>query len=230
MKNCILQLLFIFLQILVSCNIYSQQPIDFTFHYGADPLLYNGRLYRLYQPVSTKGTSFLYEKFYYGDVTLRGKVYTDMLINFDILNRHLVLQYTSESGGINRIIVSDAWLESFSMNGSTFEPVFIGDSIPVLCKVLKNDNLMLAYELRKEIIMDSNIGATNMQFSKPIKTSFLISKNKLHRYTSNKTFISFFNESYHQELKKFLRKNKINVKKSGDQEMMNLLNYCSTLL
>lgn len=208
----------------------SQRSFDFTKAYGSDPLLLNGKFYRYYQPIITKGSPYLFEKFSNGNVILRGKVYTDLLINFDILNRHLVLQYTSESGGINRIIVSDAWLESFSMNGSTFEPVFIGDSIPVLCKVLKNDNLMLAYELRKEIIMDSNIGATNMQFSKPIKTSFLISKNKLHRYTSNKTFISFFNESYHQELKKFLRKNKINVKKSGDQEMMNLLNYCSTLL
>ncbi|HLN53571.1 MAG TPA: hypothetical protein VK212_07665 [Lentimicrobium sp.] len=228
MKNVLFPLM-VFSMFLINGRVYSQKSVDFQKVYGSDPLLFNGKLYRFYAGL-TKGTPFLFDKFNNGTITLRGQVYEDQSINFDIYNRQLVLQYISESGGINRIIVSEAWLESFEVNGSVFEPVELGDSVPVLCKVLKTDQLKLVYELRKEMIMDNTISSTRMQFSSPIRINYLASRDKLHRYTNNRTFVSFFDEQHKQELKKFLRKNRINVKKSGDQEMMSLLTYCSQLI
>ena len=229
MKNPLYKLVLL-LTLFFSSGVYSQKVIDFQKIYGSDPLLYNGRLYRFYQPASTKGYPFLYEKFSIGEIKLRGQHYPDQLINFDIHNGQLVLQYTSPDGGINRIIVSEAWLENFEVNGSVFEPVDIGNSNIAICKVLKADKISLAYNLRKDLIMDNTIGAVNMQFSKPIRTAYLVSPNKSQRYTNNKSFISFFDDNIQQEIKKYMRKNRINVKKSGDQEMTGLLNFCSTLI
>ncbi len=215
--------------VLFNGTLYSQK-VDFQLKYGADPLLYNGKLYRFFQPASTKGNPFLFEKFNNGEITLRGEVFTDLLLNFDIFNKQLILQYTSSNGGINKIVISEAWLEHFKINGSAFEPVKLEQSNEVLCKVIKSDRFLVAYDFRKELVKDNEIGATNMQFSKPIRTSFLISTNKIGKYTNNRSFLSYFSEEHKQEIKKYIRKYRISVKKSTDHEIAELLNFCDSLI
>ena len=42
------------------------------------------------------------------------------MLNYDIYNQQLILKYKNNIGAANLIIISDAWLESFSFKGHKF--------------------------------------------------------------------------------------------------------------
>ncbi len=90
--------------------------------YGLDQTLYNGKKYNYSVPSSTKGHQYLISPDYIaGSVTLRGKCYQDINLNYDIFNQQLLLQYEDEKGVLNIIEVSKAWLKSFRRGNLNFE-------------------------------------------------------------------------------------------------------------
>ena len=133
--------------------------------YGSDPDLCNGRLYIFYVPSNTKGNQFFTDRqFDIGSATLRGVNYTDLLLNYDIYNHQLILKYTTNTGGVNQIIISDAWLEKFGFKGLDFEIITTQFLEKRIFQVLGNGPFRILYYWRKDLNLDSSVGATNLVF------------------------------------------------------------------
>lgn len=196
----------------------------------SDPLLYNGKKYTFFFPLSTGGHQFLSDQqFETGAVTIRGVTYTGLLLNYDIYNQQLVLQYVNDLGARNQIVLSDAWLESFSINEKDFELIRTSDSLKQIYQVIGNGQYRILYKWKKELVMDGFVGATNHTFTAPRKEMNLWSDTRIFRYTNNKTFYSLFVPGKKERIIEYLRTNRINVKKSTDSTLNRMVYYINTL-
>ena len=199
--------------------------------YGLDPYLYNGRLYTYFMPVHTGGTQFINSPdFEPGSVTIRGKKYVNLMLNYDVFNQQLILQYTTGLGAVSQLIVSDAWLESFEMGDAHFEFLAIEDTLPQIYQVIGKGANIVLFSWSKELLLNDNSTAANYLFTKSKRESYLLRDNKLLRFKKNRSFIMKFARESQPALRKYLRQQKINVKKARYQVISDLMAYCNKQL
>jgi hypothetical protein len=199
--------------LLLGCitGIYAQTA-DHKSCYGSDPLLYNGIMYRYYVPSSTTGTQFYSgQEFSEGSAKIRGVTFSRLNLNYDVYNQQLVMKYNTPAGGIDQVVISDAWLEAFNINGLSFEVNKLTDSTAKIFRVVGADSLKVLYHYTKDLVLGSGVSAMNMRFTSPVRYSYLYNGKRLVQYAGNRNFIRIFPKTAQTELRRFIRKSNINV-------------------
>jgi hypothetical protein len=193
--------------------------------YGLDQTLYNGRKYNYFLPPGTQGCQYLLSPDYItGSVTLRGKCYNDITVNYDIFNQQLLLKYEDERGALNIIEVSKAWLKNFRLGNMNFELLHL-DRDPCFYQVIGEGKVRILYYWRKDLKPDVAIGSSGFIFSAAIRESFVLMDGKLIRFRTRRSLIRIFDPGHRPVIKSYLRKNKIKLKDASDQAMLEMITY-----
>jgi hypothetical protein len=224
--------LVLLLFMLLSVSVVTAQKVSISTEkvYGYDPLLYNGRYYTFLPPLNTGGNQyFTGQQFENGSVTIRGISYSDLAINYDLYNQQLILKYRNRLGASTLIIVSDAWLESFSFRNMRFEVIAAQDSLKKIFQVLGNGPIKILYYWGKKLNLDDFLGAKNFVFTAPIKEMNLFFGGRILKYRNNRTFNSLFDPEKRTSVREYLNKNKVNVKKADDHTMTELIYFCNSI-
>lgn len=224
-------LVFLLLLLLSGSYAAAQQTVDsLDAKYGLDPVLFNGKRYGYYPHAETVGSQFFpTADFQTGSIEVRGILYTNQQLNFDAYNQQLILQYRTDLDAKELLIVSEAWLNSFSIGKLHFALLPLTDTTRRICQVIDAQGLSVAYAWRKDLILDTQYGATNHVFAKPVKESYVGKDNEYARFRNNKSFIRCFEKTKQPLIKKFMRKNHYNVKRIDDDDMLHLLMYCTSI-
>ena len=195
--------------------------------YGPDPLLYNGKKYTYFLPSSAIGHQYLSTTDYsFGSVTIRGKHFKAVLLNYDIYNQQLLLKFTNTTGGTSIIELSKAWLESFQFEGKDF--ICLGQAEDVIFyQVLGNDEARFLYLWRKDFKVEQGTGKGVFTFSTPKKSAFLMSHGEVMPFSGNRSLLKLFQEGERTGIKNYLKTNNLRVKTASDKEMADLANYIS---
>lgn len=198
--------------------------------YGHDPLLYNGRMYTFFPAAGTTGYQYLNAKFdSEGSIKIRGTLFTNVSLNYDVYNQFVVLKYSDALNSSGLIEISPAWLESFTLNGCNFEFVAGADTSRRIYQVIGNGENIIMYFHHKELLIDTRTTARNFYFPDATRDMFILRADRMIRFNTNRTFIHAFSENNQPVVKKYMRKNKIKVKRSTDLVMTELINFCNTL-
>jgi len=198
--------------------------------YGYDPLLYNGRIYSFFPEPGTEGTQFIADQFdTNGKVILRGVTYRNLTLNYDLYNQKLVLKYKNAIGSTSLIEISEAWLESFELSGCKFENIAASDTIKRFYKVLGTGPAKILYYYRKDLLIDTRTASKKHYFSEAHTDKYVKTGNKLLKFNNNKSFVAIFGPGANELIQKYLRKQKIKVRKANDNKMTELINYCNSL-
>jgi hypothetical protein len=213
-----------------SGNVKSQDAIKVLDRvYGLDQILYNGKKYTYSPPPGTKGHQYLLSPDYdSGSVTLRGKCYRDISLNYDIFNQQLLLRYEDETGPLNIIEVSKSWITGFRMGTMHFEFLSIGEE-SLFYQVLGEGRAQILYHWRKNLDVDGTIGSCGFTFTRTVRDSYVFMNGQLQPFSTKRSLIKLFDPAHKQEIKNYLRKNKINVKKSSDQVMAEMITFIGNL-
>ncbi len=197
--------------------------------YGLDQTLYNGKKYTYVILYSTTGHQYLITPQYsYGSVTIKGTRYENTFLNYDIFNQQLLLKYLDATGAAITLEVSKAWLQGFSMANKNFEFLHL-EKEPSFYQVLGEDSLKILYFWRKVLDLEAVVGSANYIFKKPIRDSFVLMDGQLLPFSSKRSFIRLFGPENKSEIKSYMRKNKIKIRKSPDQAMEGLIKYVANI-
>ena len=209
----------------------AQQPVDNGDNiYGLDPLLYNGRSYTYFLPSTTGGNQYLNDsQFENGSVTIRGITFNKLVLNYDIFNQELILKFNTNLAGTMVIIISEAWLESFSFRDLNFELITSQDTLKRIYQVLGTGPSRILYFWKKDLELDNVQGSKKYSFTSAKKEMYLYRGGNILKYRNNKIFYSLFGPDKSTSIKEYLRKNKINVKKVTDKTMTKLISWCNSL-
>jgi hypothetical protein len=133
------------------------------------------------------------------------------------------------AGNEQLLAISNAWLEAFTLDNKQFELLALQDTLRQIYQVIGTGEIRVLYSFTKILSLDKSYGATNFNFSKPTRESVLLIRSQPIKYKNNRSFIALLGLVNQPILKKFLRQQKINVKKANDVQMVKLMNFCNTL-
>jgi hypothetical protein len=222
--------LLVIILIFFSGRLVSQDAaMDINRVYGLDPLLYNGKIYTYFMPSGTGGNQFLLSADYLtGEVTIKGKTFEGISLNYDIYNQQLLLQYASESGAFNIIEISKAWLEKFRIGNMEFRCIS-SDKESSFYQVLGDGPYFIMVFWRKDLKYDANFGAQKFTFTPAVKDLFVLTGDQLRPVSNNRSLISLFNPEHKAAINNYLQLNRIKIKKASDKTMTELINYIGNL-
>lgn len=197
--------------------------------YGLDQTLYNGKKYNYIPFPGTTGYQYLFSPYYsVGSVILKEKCYQGIALNYDIFNQQLLLQYEDESGTRNIIEVSKGWLTRFSLGNMNFEFLNLEQN-PRFFQVLGEGPVRILYYWWKNVNLDATIGNTHFTFTPAVRDSYVFMNGQLKRFRTKRDLIGLFDPGHRPEIKSYLRKNKIKLKKASDQVMAEMITFIGSI-
>jgi len=197
--------------------------------YGLDPVLYNGKKYSYFLPPGTGGNQFIFSPdFFMGDVTIKGKHFDGIALNYDLFNQQLLLQYADETGAFNIIVISNAWLESFSLGDMKFAYLNFKDG-PRYYQVIGDGPVRILYYRRKDLKLDVSYGGSHHTFTPPVKSQYVLIEDRLQQFSNKRSLIALFDPGLKPQIKNYFHINKIKLKKASDKTMTELINYIGNL-
>ncbi len=198
--------------------------------FGLDPLLYNGRYYSYFPAAGTIGTPYLENSdFVEGTVTVRGVQFAGLSLNYDVYNQQLVLKYKDAIGAVSLIIISDAWLEGFSLGDMVFRVLQTSDTSKRIFRVTGSGPYYIMEYNSKTIALDNQMSARNYRFSNIKTARYLQTEAGLNPFTGNKSYLSLFIAEKQMLIRRYLRENRVRLRKCNDRELLGLINFCNKL-
>lgn len=193
--------------------------------YGYDYNIINGILYYDKYKQVLNHPFYPGEEFLSGSVVLSGITYENLRINYDIYAQHLVLEYPGISGGLYRIIVSPELTDSFDLDGDHFEKLTLDDRGPLFYQLISVNGLICYIFREKKMVTRSY--QFRFYFTEPDQRLFLDYAGKVSPFSTRRNFVSLVSGVPKKEIKKYLRKNEIQISDATPAELLALLQFIS---
>ncbi len=194
---------------------------------SVDPVLINGTKYNFF-PTNIDGHQYLISQdFSAGSATINGKIFNNLLMNYDIYNQSIVLQFTNQKGSKQMLTMSDAWITGFSLLDKNFVCRKMEDGSKKIFQEIGTEKIKILYSWRKLMRLNSSSG--KYYFTKPGKDAFLLVNNTLKQFRGNRSFIKSFEEKHQNLIKKHMKKEGIRVSRLNDLQMLYLIEQCNII-
>jgi hypothetical protein len=196
---------------------------------GPDQILLNGIIYTYAAPPGAIGSQFLKSRFFIpGSVTIRGKKFDGISLNYDIYNQLLLYQFPDNTNPFNVIQISCAWLEEFSLEGMRFKYLVNGTRQEIY-QVFGEGSLTLACQWRKTLDLDGAVGSYLFRFSDAKRDMFLVKDGQFISVNSNRGLLRCLTPPMQDEVRSFMKKNNIKINKSSDQLLGQLVIFMAQI-
>lgn len=195
--------------------------------YGFDQVMVNGINYE--DRYSRKiGHQFLMEdQFYRGDLTFRGTEYKGIEMKYDIYDRQIIVNVQNNNAQVCFIPPND-FISAFSIGGMVFSKYDFQGKPGFFQVVFDSEKLKCLY-LWYKVKLDSNRKPGYSEFPRSEKKKYLVLNGTFMTFRNKRSFSERFPEKVRAQVNKYIKVNHINVNRSSDEKMSQLLSYCASL-
>ena len=198
--------------------------------YGFDQVLDNGFLYNEKYSRKIGHQFFMKDQLYNGTLVYRGEVYKGVEMKYDIYDQQLVLSLNNNNS-IEWIVPQNDFISAFSLGDIFFSKYNFGGVTRFYQLVNDTGKVKCLYYWFKQSFDSNNINYLGFsEFTQSEKENYLLLNGSLKKYNNNKSFTKLFPNEIRARLRGFIRNNHINVTKSGDEKIKELLTFCNSLL
>ncbi|PLX24069.1 MAG: hypothetical protein C0597_00280 [Marinilabiliales bacterium] len=207
-------------------NLKAQQSNEFS--YGQNSILYNGELYNYSISNRVKGHQyFKIRDFKEGSITIKNKRFERVLLNYDIHKQQILLKFMFN--GVDKIIsIPKEIVKEFSFNNNYFMVLNQGWDFKIY-EVIGSGEVKILRYWEKDFKISSGSEASDYIFTNATKTNFLLKDKQLVRLQSKRIFLKQFQESNQPKISKFMRTNRIYLKKAMYSDLNELIKFCNSL-
>ncbi len=206
--------------------------------YGTSAILANGTHY-LESYAHIEGYPYLSNNAWMeATLFLKGNTFDNIRIKYDIFDEKLILLSESQNGYFRTIYLEDQIVDSFYLKNRSFSrSKFINRKIKNLENVqqkylerIYDGHIKLYIGYYKTIISRKNdLYSAIGEFSPPKKNYFLLKNGQAHEIKRRKDIIDVFPDKK-KHIKRFMRKNKIKIRKATSPDFNNLMTYLDELV
>lgn len=198
--------------------------------YGPDPDLFNGRKYNDTYRTTEGHPFFEVNSDLPSTLKIRGKVYRDQQLRFDIYNQLLVLDYTDFSGATGSIILRDERVDYFTLGKLLFKKFPDSDGELRFGQVIHEDVYSCIYFWDKMYMTELRDGKRYFSFSDQQRNAVIVRNGIALPYKNQKSFLKCFPREDRPVIKSFLKEEGIRVQRAGDPEMIFAIQHVNRLL
>jgi hypothetical protein len=199
--------------------------------YGSDDMLINGRIYVPLHSLAEGHPYFQTIDWILGHVFVRGKTFEDVKLKFDIELDEFILYIEDKYGRKNYLVLNHHYVDSVAMGKYLFVNTAtlpeVGRDIGYAERVYNSDLIFLV-KYNKDFKKQYSESKPYGEYSKQNSDRYIAERGRLVKVTTRNSFLNYF-EAHKKELKRYMKKQKINYKKANSGELHNLLNYCHAL-
>jgi hypothetical protein len=196
---------------------------------GPDYNLLNGRQYDLLN--SGKSHPFFNtDRYRPGSLLVNGEAYDSVMINYDIFDQQLTLQYPGNSGQDLKVVLNREMIEHFQIDGLTFRLMSFPETGSSFFQELSSGEMSCFLLWKKTLSRSTVSGNTSYKYSKQSREVYLQREDRLYVVRSRSSFASNYDEAYRKEIKEFLRREKIRFRNASDEKLGELMNFCIELI
>ncbi len=197
--------------------------------HGPDPGLINGiqftnRYYRVKEHPFYRG-----EGSSRGTVTVSGRKYEDVLLNYDLYAQQVILEYQGRNSGVGKIILVTPHVDAFSLEGDYFEKRSLTEEGPLFYQVITADGVSLYIHWSKLMVPNSNDLHYTYYFSKAGRDYLLEFEGSLHPFSGPSSFKSIFRGEARKQVRKYLRQHRFKFREAGSGKLAGLLGFIAGL-
>ena len=168
------------------------------------------------------------ETFKKGSITINDTLHNNLLLNYDIYNQKILLKFIQNE---RMVIISlpKEKVNEFSIPNNRFIVLNKGAWDYSIYELIGNGNYRILLGWSKEFELNDKSEAADYAFTKAKRTLYLYFGSEINEIKNKKDFLSFFNDSDAQSIKKFMKQNKIRIKHDSQEKLTTLVNYCNNM-
>jgi hypothetical protein len=198
--------------------------------YGLDQDLVNGLQYYNRHMFSTGDPYFHNNQFKKGSITIKGKIFYNVKLKFDIYSQNVELEYENISGGRNQVITIFDQVDAFTLGDFQFQKLIIEEGDEKYYQVISTA-CFTVYVFWEKGLLPLNGSTTHVEKFTDAKHSYLLDlAGELTPFNSRKDFSECFPEEDQKEIKRLLSRNQFKFRTAQvDQIVRNVEWVCNLL-
>jgi hypothetical protein len=198
--------------------------------YGFDQVLDNGFLYTEKYSRKFGHQFFMKDQLYNGTLVYRGELYKGIEMKYDIYDQLIVLSINNNNS-IEWIVPHNDFISVFILGDKFFSKYNFGGVTRFYQVVNDTGKVKCLYYWFKQRSDSENINYLGFsEFTESEKENYLLLDGSLKKYKNNRSFTKLFPNEIKTRLMEYIRNNHINVTKSGDEKIKELLTFCNSIL
>ena len=229
-------LILLFLPLAVSAQQTTGTISEQTLHhldpvYGVDQRLVSGPLYNLILPNSVLGNPyFIDEEWKRGSVEFEDALFKNLNLRYDIEVNRIVLLFTSAHGSNMQIALENTAIKSMTIDGRRMVPFpgKLGTDTTMFCEELAGGKLAYLVLRSKVMALQSGTGNRGYYYKENVM-QWLLSDSLLIPFRSKKNIYRLYPE-HKQEIKQYMRSEKVYPSRWHMDDRAALVRFCNTLL
>lgn len=198
--------------------------------YGQDQELVNGMQYYNHHPRSL-GNPYLLEGFVHqGSVSIRGVVYNNIWLKYDIYAQQVEVEYRTLNGADNQVVLVGDRVDNFRIGEHYFRNLSLGGEPERFYQVIGSGRMVCYIMWDKKLIPLSGDSRFIEQFTPPRRKYLLELDGVISEFQGKKDFVKLFPLEKKKEMKKLVRQNSMQFRIASPAQLNLFLIAASNLL
>ena len=174
--------------VFVSENEFLELKEIFDYLNGPDYNLLNGRLIDLPYSIDSH-PYFNTDSYRRGSLFLNGEAYDNVLINYDIFDQQVILQYPDRISGINnKVVLNREKIDCFKIDGLTFRLKSFPETGTSFFQVLSSGGISCYLLWTKKLYRSSSSGSARLKYLKQSRNIYLQKEDQLFHVKNKSSF------------------------------------------
>ena len=193
--------------------------------YGQDQELVNGLQYYNRHPKSL-GHPYLLEGWVHqGSVNLRGKLYRNIWLKYDIYDQHVEVEYRTMNGADNQVILVSDRVNSFTIGNYFFKRMNLGEELDEeqseeqFYQLVGEGRLIIYIRWEKRLVPLSGDPRFIEEYTSPKRSYLLGLDGSIQAFNNKKGFVKLFPESIQKDIKRLIKSNQLQIRTASAEQL-----------
>jgi len=200
--------------------------------YGQDQELVNGLQYYNRHPRSL-GHPYLLEGWVHqGSVSIRGKLYSNIWIKYDIHAQHVEVEYRTMGGADNQVILVSDRVDGFTIGNYSFKKLKLEEELDEeqFYQILGKERLIWYIRWEKNLVPLVGDPRFIEEFTSPKRNYLLELDGSIHPFSNKKSFVKLFPQSIQKDIKRLIKSNQLQIRTASTEQLELFIMAASNIL
>jgi hypothetical protein len=193
--------------------------------YGQDQELVNGLQYYNRHPRSL-GHPYLLEGWVHqGSVSIRGKLYSNIWIKYDIYAQQVEVEYRTMGGADNQVILVSNRVDDFSIGNYFFKKMNLGEELDEeqnqeqFYQVIGDGGLVWYIRWDKNLVPLVGDPRFIEEYTSPKRSYLLKLDGSVQPFSNKKGFVKLFPENVQKDIKRLIKSNQLQIRTASTEQL-----------
>lgn len=209
---------------------YTEDWKKYDSSYGLNPTLHNGLKY-FPSHTKAKGHPFLlYSEGVTGAIVVEDKEFKHVNLKYDLYKQQVVLSFLDYTGALEQIVLNNSLIDTFQISNHVFIKNPFRNIKAEFLQIVYSNQVSCYIQWSKNYEFHNTSDGGIHKYTDEKRTLYLVQNQEVQKFRNRRTFLKLFPEANRKEIKNFIKKNKIRIKKANHLKLQQLVAYCNTIL